>query len=77
MSETLSGEIGRVHGVVFVDCEGNPVPVYRPSKCPSCSKTESDGVYWTSHQFFAYYEIGASRTAWHCPFCSVTWTTNP
>lgn len=71
MTDELKGEVGRVHGIVFVDDQGNPLPPYDPSKCPECGLTADEGSYWDAHRFGPY----GSMTRWHCPNGHV-WVTS-
>lgn len=63
MSDELQGEVGRIHGVVFVDDDGNPIVPLPASTCPECKLTREDGTFWDSHLILPH----GSVTRWHCP----------
>lgn len=63
MTEELRGEVGRIHGVVFTDDDGNPIVPLPHSTCPECKLGKEDGTWWDAHRFGPQ----GSITRWHCP----------
>jgi hypothetical protein len=74
MSDELTGEIGRIHGIVFVDENGDPLPPYDPSKCPECGMAGLDGTWWDTYQFLSCGPYSMNRLRWNCPN-GHTWVT--